>query len=288
MNVPAKSNKPKENLDEVRFLLEHGADSNANLENGASALHLANAVCRPDIVMLLAKWGADLNARSLRGRTPLHVAARLDRWDGKVSLRTDTIDALLALPGIQPDLRDKNGCTPLHLAASFNQNASSEYPARKLVEDFDVDINSQDKSGKTVLYRSTELKNDRITRLLLSRSDTDSQRSPSLLPLFHTARESTKMVRILLEADSTDPNMKDASEITAIRQNKSKGAIKLLIESGAEVDIPDTRSGLTARQEVFLLTGIDLDQLMAHETHERKKETTALLGESFEVPIIAC
>lgn len=77
-----KGCKVQGSFDEVRLLLEHGADPNVHLKEGKSALHLATAICRPDIVTLLAKWGADFHTRTLGGRT---LAARLERCDGQPS-----------------------------------------------------------------------------------------------------------------------------------------------------------------------------------------------------------
>jgi ankyrin repeat protein len=99
-------------FDQVQFLLEHGANPNLQTMQGVSPLHLATAICSPDLVALLVQWGADFNARGSGGRTPLHVAATLRQYTGQTFSRQSTIDAVLAIPGIGIDLRDEDGCTP--------------------------------------------------------------------------------------------------------------------------------------------------------------------------------
>lgn len=85
---------------------------------GDTALHLAAAGYRVEIVADLIKAGADPNAASNHRRgAPLHYAAdgyiNGPEWDAKRQVKT--IAALLEA-GACIDLQDKNGATPLHRA----------------------------------------------------------------------------------------------------------------------------------------------------------------------------
>jgi len=84
---------------------------------GDTALHVAAAAYRPEVVRLLSAAGADVGARNRRGAQPLHYAA-----DGAPGSRTwnplaqaDTIGCLIEA-GADPNAADKGGATPLHRA----------------------------------------------------------------------------------------------------------------------------------------------------------------------------
>ena len=85
---------------------------------GDTALHLAAAGYRVEMVRLLLAAGADPNAaKNHRGSSPLHYAAdgfiTGPAWDAK--RQVDTIQQLLR-QGANLHLQDKNGATPLHRA----------------------------------------------------------------------------------------------------------------------------------------------------------------------------
>ncbi|XP_066354354.1 uncharacterized protein [Miscanthus floridulus] len=63
-----------DNVDAVRFLLDHDADPNKPVDHGCNSLHIAAAKGVCVIVELLLSKGADVNSVSYCG-TPLHVAA---------------------------------------------------------------------------------------------------------------------------------------------------------------------------------------------------------------------
>ncbi|HEY2415239.1 MAG TPA: ankyrin repeat domain-containing protein [Pirellulaceae bacterium] len=85
---------------------------------GDTALHLAAAGYRVEIVKALVKAGADVNAaKNMRKSGPLHYAAdgfiTGPVWDAK--RQVGTIRCLLE-HGANIHLQDKNGATPLHRA----------------------------------------------------------------------------------------------------------------------------------------------------------------------------
>jgi phytoene dehydrogenase-like protein len=85
---------------------------------GDTALHLAAAGYRVEIVEMLLAAGADANAaKNRRASSPLHYAADgyviVDGWDPKRQAKT--IHALIDA-GADIDARDKNGASPLHRA----------------------------------------------------------------------------------------------------------------------------------------------------------------------------
>ncbi|MDQ1376248.1 MAG: uncharacterized protein QOE15_421 [Acidimicrobiaceae bacterium] len=84
---------------------------------GDTALHVAAAGYRPEIIRLLAAMAADVGAENRRGAQPLHYAV-----DGMPGSRTwnppaqaETVRCLIEA-GADPDATDKSGVTPLHRA----------------------------------------------------------------------------------------------------------------------------------------------------------------------------
>jgi len=64
-------------LDDLNDLLDAGADLTVALPTGETALHLAVAARRPDLVCALLFAGADVEAHDNAGRTPLDIDREL-------------------------------------------------------------------------------------------------------------------------------------------------------------------------------------------------------------------
>ncbi len=101
----------------VKLLLAYAANVNAKGFMGKTALDLAAASDRKNIVLLLLAHKASINAKDDMGWTPLHEAA--------ASGATDVVELLLA-SGADIDVGDKRGMTPLDIAAF--QNKPDERP----------------------------------------------------------------------------------------------------------------------------------------------------------------
>ena len=84
---------------------------------GDTALHLAAAAYRQEIVPKLIATGANVRARNRRGAEPLHYAVDgmpgSRRWNPPA--QAATVARLLAA-GADPNATDKSGVTPLHRA----------------------------------------------------------------------------------------------------------------------------------------------------------------------------
>jgi ankyrin repeat protein len=88
-------------FDEVKILLEEGADPNVRSEESSRTvpLHLAMARIPMDAVMVkeLLKWNADPNIPDHRGGTPLHWAAQIGSLESiklliESGAKTDALD----------------------------------------------------------------------------------------------------------------------------------------------------------------------------------------------------
>merc|ERR1719150_1844362 len=97
------------NLEVADFLLENGADVNAQDKGGLIPLHNASSYGHLDIAALLIRYHTVVNATDKWGFTPLHEAAQKGRTQ---------LCALLLAHGADPTLKNQEGQTPLDLASA--------------------------------------------------------------------------------------------------------------------------------------------------------------------------
>ncbi|XP_062873525.1 tankyrase, TRF1-interacting ankyrin-related ADP-ribose polymerase b isoform X2 [Trichomycterus rosablanca] len=97
------------NLEVAEFLLEHGADVNAQDKGGLIPLHNAASYGHVDIAALLIKFNTCVNATDKWAFTPLHEAAQKGRTQ---------LCALLLAHGADPTMKNQEGQTALDLATA--------------------------------------------------------------------------------------------------------------------------------------------------------------------------
>lgn len=97
------------NYEVAEYLLENGADVNAQDKGGLIPLHNASSYGHVDIAALLIKHNALVNAQDRWNFTPLHEAAQKGRTQ---------LCALLLAHGADPTMKNQEGQTALDLAAA--------------------------------------------------------------------------------------------------------------------------------------------------------------------------
>ncbi|XP_068429646.1 poly [ADP-ribose] polymerase tankyrase-1-like isoform X2 [Clinocottus analis] len=97
------------NLEVAEYLLEHGADVNAQDKGGLIPLHNAASYGHVDIAALLIKYNTCVNATDKWAFTPLHEAAQKGRTQ---------LCALLLAHGADPTMKNQEVQTPLDLATA--------------------------------------------------------------------------------------------------------------------------------------------------------------------------
>lgn len=137
------------------------ADIEAVEFRNKTALHIAAAHGRDDIVALLLRFGADMEARSDGGWAPLHNAC--DR--GSVQ----TVCTLLR-GGANVNSQLLNGVTPLHLAAQAGHRDAVEC----LLERSDLKRRVRDNFGSTPFLRAAQFRRKDVVFLLAPFNDVDA------------------------------------------------------------------------------------------------------------------
>lgn len=97
------------NFEVAEYLLENGADVNAQDKGGLIPLHNASSYGHLDIAALLIKHSTVVNATDKWGFTPLHESAQKGRTQ---------LCALLLAHGADPYMKNQEGQTPIELASA--------------------------------------------------------------------------------------------------------------------------------------------------------------------------
>ncbi|EPS25382.1 hypothetical protein PDE_00315 [Penicillium oxalicum 114-2] len=100
-------------VDIVQLLLQHNASINACSDGGWTPLHNACERGHEAIVRILLRAGANINSQLLNGVTPLHLAAQ--------GGHTEVVKCLLERQDLKRRVRDNFGSTPFLRAAQFKR-----------------------------------------------------------------------------------------------------------------------------------------------------------------------
>lgn len=197
----------------IKRLLEQGLDPKGVNLGGFHPIHRAGWPGHVEPIEPLLRGGADPNAPDAIGDTPIHIAA----GNG----HTAFITAMIA-SGAVVDARNFDGGTPLHRAAQAGQVATIE-----LLLQNGADPNLTDNNGWNALHWAAVCPEptaaEGIARLL------DAGAS------IHTLTNQGWSALHLAAANPIDPSRRATPE--TVYPNVRR--LALLIEAGAEVDLPD-------------------------------------------------
>ncbi|HLK20465.1 MAG TPA: ankyrin repeat domain-containing protein, partial [Bryobacteraceae bacterium] len=200
-------------IDAMKLLLDAGAQVNAR--NTFDVTALLWCAGDPAKARLLVEKGADVNARSKQSRTPLIVAAAHDGNSQTVKL--------LIEKGADVKAADGNKYTALYVASEANDTDS----VRLLIEK-GADVNAKNVYGDTPVMAAAGHGNLETTRLLL-------------------AKGADVNVVDEVEAGRVKNGPIALGKSTALHfaaPYAGAGAVKLLLDAGANVDAQDVR-GIT-------------------------------------------
>jgi len=137
---------------EIKDLLDAGADIKATDVLGRTSLHIAAFYGHLKVTEVLIASGADVNAKDHVGMTALHAAV--------LSGGRQEVELLLEKKA-DINAKSESGQTALHLSAATGQPRLSKY----LIEQ-GADPQSQDADGKTPLFYASRNQHPQTTALL--------------------------------------------------------------------------------------------------------------------------
>jgi len=242
LDIHQDKNKPllhiliENNFDEMtvkqgmELLLKNDADINAQDNIGNTALHLACAMLKPNIVRLLVKFKAKAQIQNKKGFMPIFFAykentldlERLDEYSIEVqqAAETDTFK-------VSPLLRDV-----------FNEI----YQAK------DFEVNAFCPEGKTILMYAIENKQQAIFDCLMKDNKVDVNLCQDKDSINETLIKECQIAGIDL-SESVDSEMLSMSPLTIAIFSEQNDMAKKLVQRGARGDL----GGHSALQAVSLL-----------------------------------
>lgn len=224
-------------MNDVRALLERGADINARVEGngdwasdaGCTALHLAARAGHRSVVQLLLAEGASLDKRDRRNATVTHHAAGHPE-----------ILAILLEAGAPVEGRTRQGRTVLHWAAAADDDTSV-----RILLDRGARPNHADAGGETPLHLAARHASAQTIAALTHAADPNASDRLNVRPL-HVAvarrdEECEDVVRVLLMAGA-DPNAADSRGRTTLHEAARTGrgtCLAQLVTKGGDVNAGD-------------------------------------------------
>ena len=228
----AASNTPN-NLETVKYLVEHGADVNAKTKDGWTALMIASKYANNlETVKYLIEKGSDVNAKKTKdGWTALMIA----------STTPDNLETVKYLVEHGADVNVK--ALKTYVTALLIAAYAKQFETVKFLVEHGADVNAMIMDGKTALMLlASRTPNDLSLMKLLVEHGADVNVKDKngwtalIWASYHGNFETVKY----LVSKGADVNAKDMYGWTALmlasRIPDSLGTVKYLVEHGAEVN----------------------------------------------------
>ncbi|MDR1480431.1 MAG: ankyrin repeat domain-containing protein [Planctomycetaceae bacterium] len=269
------------NIEVVRYLVEKGANVNAQNIAGNMPIHFAAEKSDFGMVTFLMSKGADVNAMNKTSKSALLLLIENNKIDKNAikdfltkneiniadaykgvdspfhavkgrSINTAQLDFLLEL-GVSLNLRNKNGFTPLHVSVTLpNYREYFDY-----LIDKNVDVNLAADNGKTALHLALSFEHDAIDivkKLIGKKADVNKKDKNDQSPLLEVLKsqkspdKKLELVKLLVE-QKADVKVADVRLTTPLHaatfSGQNREIISYLLENGADVNAKNS-DGQTA------------------------------------------
>ncbi|KAK0737144.1 ankyrin repeat-containing domain protein [Apiosordaria backusii] len=196
----------------IKWLLHHGADVNAQDDEGDTPLGLSSYDAIGDCVQLLLQAGADPKLQNEEKRTALHWAAR----GGAIKAGRDLLNKCPALLHI----KDEQNLSAMHLAIRKFEPAFAEMLLEEFYPEYATNLESDltavhEGSGETPLLSATKrFQVGVVEKLLKLGAEIDVKDKSGKTPLMYASRarkHSEKLVGMLLDHQAAE-KAKEAAE----------------------------------------------------------------------------
>ena len=276
-------------LDNMKTLIQYGANINARDSNGSTLLHYASGCSKQEIVEFLLKlnqisvnatnnnqttplmlacldggrldnmktlkqYGADINARDINGLTLLHLASRYSKQE--------IVEFLLKLNQISVNATNNNQATPL-MFACFN---GGRLDNMKTLIQYGADINARDIYGETLLYYVCRYSKQEIVEFLLNSNQisvnttNNDQVTPLMLACFDGGRLGNMEMLIQYGADINARDI-NGSTILHLASGCSKQEIVEFLLKSNQILVNATNKNQTTPLMLACLDGGRLDNM---------------------------
>jgi hypothetical protein len=173
-------------LPQVKSLLDNGADVNAKLSDGQTALTNAAGKDHLDVVLVLLDRGADVNAKTDKGETALILAEQLKD--------PELFQALLG-KGADVNAKTNTGDTALILA-----ERQKDPQLVRMLLDKGADVNAKTNTGETALILAVNLGDFTLVQALLDKgADVNAKTNDGVIALDAARQGGNYQIRRVLE-----------------------------------------------------------------------------------------
>ena len=215
----------KGNHESVFLLLNRGADPNANVEGGMTALMYAAEIGDITMLKLLVLNGADIELSPIENTTPLLAAVLNHQFEAT---------QFLLEKGANLDHQDEYKGSALLYASAMN-----DYRIADLLLFFGASDTIRDKEGNNPLMTAVFFGSLETTDVLLQNNlSPDSPDKKRNTPLMIAAQQGNKeMVSLLLEygANMEAVNIKNYTPLAHAIQTHKDTMARILVDSGANI-----------------------------------------------------